>query len=205
MEKKKADIEELIATYSDHITGSFPDREQFRENLFRLLESKRERMAEGEYIVSLEKNVVFLSDLAVEGEAYIEVLLEQVNDDAAAAEPLESVLEEIEGRTRASASERHRLIFEGGGGEGFEGLIEAKGGDRKEYAKRLEFEYLFLMTFRIFLFEFINVLNAVRPGYHIERVDSAAPGLVLGNIRMTANLYLGNVTVGEIVEDDEKG
>ena len=52
------------------------------------------------------------------------------------------------------------------------------------------------------LFEFIGVMAAVREEYEIERVDEAAFELINSNIEMTANYYLGNISVGEVVEEE---
>ena len=52
------------------------------------------------------------------------------------------------------------------------------------------------------LFEFIGVMAAVKDEYEIERVDEAAFELIRSNIEMTANFFLGNISVGEVVEDE---
>ena len=58
------------------------------------------------------------------------------------------------------------------------------------------------MTHRMLLFEFFNILAALKADYHIGDIDEAAPAHVTGHIHMTANYYLGNIAVGEIVESD---
>ena len=44
-------------------------------------------------------------------------------------------------------------------------------------------------------------MAAVREEYVIERVDESAFDLIRSNIEMTANYYLGNISVGEVVDE----
>ena len=199
---KTADISDLIATFSSHLRENYPDPGVFRENLASLLSSKRERMEKDEYVLSLERNLVFLQELTVEAEALLEVLLGSVNEQPPPEGGYLPVLEEMETKVREVTSERHRETFVDDGEAGYDGLRKLKEGDRESYVERLEFHYSLLMTLRIFLFEFFNVLAAVAAGHRIDRIDDAAPGLVTSNIEMTANYYLGNISVGEVVEGE---
>ena len=202
MKKKNADIEDLLATFADHIAGSYPEPELFRNNIVKLLEEKRERKSETEYIVSLEKNIVFLSDLAIEGEAFLEMLLSQINDESPVDVKVENYLQEMESRVRANIPERYREVFSGKRTEEFGELLDARDEGVKAYLEKLSFTYFYLTTFRMLLFEFFNLLCVVRKEYVIGRVDSAAPGHLLSHIEMTANYYLGNIGVGEVTAEE---
>ena len=204
--KKNADIEDLLATFADHIAGSYPEPELFRDNIARLLEEKRNQKSETEYIVSLEKNIVFLSDLVIEGEAFLEMLLSQINDESPVDVKVEEYIQEIESRVRANIPERYGEVFSGQKTEEFSELLNARDEGVKAYLEKLSFTYFYLTTFRMLLFEFFNLLCVVRKEYAIGRVDSAAPGHLLSHIEMTANYYLGNIGVGEISaeEDDDE-
>ncbi len=204
MKKKHADIEDMLVTFSDHITGNYPEPEQFHENLAKLLEAKKERMSESEYIDSLERNIVFLSDLVVAGEAFLEELLGRINDEVPIDVKVGRVLEEIENDVRKSTRERYREIFLEDGSDEFGELLTAKSEGGGQYSEKLEFNYFFLTTQRMMLLEFFNVISAIRKEYIIGRVDSAAPDHVISHIRMTANFYLGNIGVGEIVKGGKK-
>ncbi len=199
--KKQADIEALIATFSAHVKENYPAAETFRENLTSMLAAKKERMESGEYVKSLEKNLVFLKDLVTEGEAYLEYLLERINDKAPTAEEITGALGSMEEKVRAGTFGRVEELLGGKGGEEFGELAALRGKDEKAYTEKLEFNYSYFMAYRMLLFEYIGVLAAVREEYEIERVDEAAFGLVQSNIEMTANYYLGNISVGEVVGD----
>ncbi|MDD3642342.1 MAG: hypothetical protein PHQ19_02630 [Candidatus Krumholzibacteria bacterium] len=200
-EKKSADFEELLATYSAHVSESYPAPERFRENLARMLEAKKERRSSGAYVDSLEKNLVFLVDLIAEGEAYLELVLGRVNDAGLTSGEISRTIGEMEGRVRASTSRRRtELLGPGAGGE-LAALAALRGGEGKAYLEKLEFDYIYHMTMRLLLFEFFNILAAVREEYVVERVDEAAFGLALVHVEMTANYYLGNISVGGIVPD----
>ncbi|MBN2071018.1 MAG: hypothetical protein JW814_06125 [Candidatus Krumholzibacteriota bacterium] len=204
IKKKKADIEDLLATYADHIAGNYPDPEVFRSNINSLLEAKKKRMEASEYVVSLEKNIVFLTDLAVEGEAFLEMLLSQVNDESPIDVSIEKYLEEMESQVRASTPGRYRDIFKGPGAGEFEELLLSREEDEEKYLEKLSFNYIYLTTLRMLLFEFFNLLSVVRKEYFIDRVDSAAPRHILSHLEMTANYYLGNIDVAEVSGGDEQ-
>jgi hypothetical protein len=59
--RKKADIQSLIATFSAHVSENYPAPEVYRENLTSMLAAKKERMESGEFVASLERNLVFLN------------------------------------------------------------------------------------------------------------------------------------------------
>ncbi|MBN2184016.1 MAG: hypothetical protein JW746_01680 [Candidatus Krumholzibacteriota bacterium] len=203
MKKKNADIEDLLTTFADHIAGSYPEPKQFRDNIVSLLEQKRKGKTESDYILSLEKNIIFLSDLVIEGEAFLEMLLSQINDESPVDVKVENYLQEMESRVRANIPERYDEIFSGQKNEEFAELIDARDEGVTAYLEKLSFTYFYLTTFRMLLFEFLNILCVVREEYVIGRVDFAAPGHLISHIEMTANYYLGNVGVGEITADEE--
>lgn len=203
--KKIADIDDVLATFSAHIKENYPSPEQFRENLRSLLEAKQERLEESDYAASLEKNIIFLHDLAIEGEALLEIVLGTINEPSSLDAGAGPLLDEMEKEVRATTPERHRSVFvEGGSGE-FSQLLQLRAEGGKRYMEKLEFDYFYLMTLRMLLFEFFNVLETISREYHIDRIDPAAPSHVTGHIEMTANYYLGNISVGEIVEDEKDG
>ncbi|HSG28178.1 MAG TPA: hypothetical protein VLA34_06840 [Candidatus Krumholzibacterium sp.] len=199
-ERKSADISDVLATFSAHVQENYPEPETFRENLENLLAAKKDRMSEAAYIVSLERNVVFLHDLSIEGEALMEAVLGGLNDEGSLAQGAEPVLAGLENDVRSGTDERHKRIFMEEEGSEFAELIKLRREDKGRYCDQLEFQYFYLMTLRMLLFEFFNLLAAVSAEYFVDRIDDAAPGLVMSNIVVTANYYLGNIAVGEVVE-----
>jgi hypothetical protein len=199
--KDKADIESLIATFSAHVSENYPPPEVFRENLSSMLAAKRERMESAEYVASLERNLVFLKDLVTEAEALLEYLLERVNSGEPSAEKINVALGALEEKVRVGTAGRVEKVLGEGTEEDFRELTSLRGKDQAAYAEKLEFNYMYFMAFRMLLFEFFGVLAVVREEYEIESVDEAAMGLIKGNIEMTANFYLGNISVGEVVDE----
>jgi len=200
--KKSADIEALIATFSGHVSDNYPAPETYRENLASMLAAKKERMDAAGYTASLERNLVFLKDLVTEGEALLEYLLERINGAEPTAKKITAALSALEGKVRAGTAVRVEKVFEESGEDDYRELAELRGGDRAAYLEKLEFNYRYFMTYRMLLFEFIGVMAAVREEYEITGADEAAFGLIQGNIDMTANYYLGNISVGEVVEEE---
>lgn len=200
--KKKADIEALLATFSAHVTENYPAPEVYRENLTSMLAAKKERMESGEYIASLERNLVFLKDLVTEGEALLEYLLERINNPEPTADKINTALGALEEKVRSGTAGRIEQVLGESDEDDFRELTELRGKDQEAYTEKLEFNYIYFMAFRMLLFEFFGVLAAVRAEYEITSADEAAIGLIQSNIDMTANYYLGNISVGEVVDDD---
>lgn len=200
--KKKADIEALIATFSAHVTENYPAPEVFRENLTSMLAAKKDRMEKGEYIASLERNLVFLKDLVTEGEALLEYLLERINNPEPSADKIITALGALEEKVKSGTAGRVEQVLGESDEDDFRELTEMRGKDQEAYTGKLEFNYIYFMAFRMLLFEFFGVLAAVRAEYEITSADEAAIGLIQSNIDMTANYYLGNISVGEVVDDD---
>jgi hypothetical protein len=199
--KNKADIESLIATFSAHVSENYPPPEVYRENLTSMLAAKRERMESAGYVASLERNLVFLKDLVTEGEALLEYLLERINSGEPSAQKITAALGALEEKVRGGTAGRVEKVLGDGVEEDFRELTALRGKDREAYIEKLEFNYMYFMAFRMLLFEFFGVLAAVREEYEIESVDETALGLIQSNIEMTANFYLGNISVGEVVDD----
>jgi hypothetical protein len=199
--KKKADVEALVATFSAHVSDNYPAPEQYRENLERMLEAKKEKKGD-EYVASLEKNLVFLKDLVTEGEALLEYLLERINADEPTAEKINAALGALEDKVRSGTAGRVEKVLTESDEDDFKELTELRGKDQAAYTDKLEFNYEYFMTYRMLLFEFIGVMAAVREEYEITRVDEAAFELIQGNMEMTANFYLGNISVGEVVDEE---
>jgi hypothetical protein len=200
--KKKADIEALIATFSAHVTENYPAPEVYRENLTSMLAAKKERMEGGDYVASLEKNLVFLKDLVTEGEALLEYLLERINNPEPTADKINIALGALEAKVRGGTAGRVEQVLGESDEDDFRELTELRGKDQEAYTEKLEFNYIYFMAFRMLLFEFFGVLAAVRDEYEITRVDEAAIGLIQGNIEMTTNYYLGNISVGEVCDGE---
>jgi len=200
--KKKADIEALIATFSTHVSDNYPAPEVYRENLTSMLAAKKERMEGGEYVESLEKNLVFLKDLVTEGEALLEYLLERINNAEPTADKITAALGALEEKVRGGTAGRIEQVLGESDEDDFRELTALRGKDQDAYTEKLEFNYIYFMAFRMLLFEFFGVLAAVRDEYEIMRVDEAAFGLVQSNIEMTTNYYLGNISVGEVVDEE---
>ena len=52
------------------------------------------------------------------------------------------------------------------------------------------------MTLRIFLFEFVSVLAAIRPEYSVSDASAGAVRKIRNHLEVTAHYFLGNVAVG---------
>jgi hypothetical protein len=196
MERKTVTIDDIIATFSSHIEKHYPSPKDFRRNFNLLLKGKRERTDEGGYSVSLEKNIVFLSDLVAAAEALVETLLGPAGDGAPAEGGGPSLLEALEKKAHETTAERHREVFvEGAAGE-FGELRGDRPAGGASYVDKLEFNYRYLMTLRIFLFEFVSVLAAVRPEYSVSGAAAGAARKIRNHVEVTAHYYLGNVAVG---------
>jgi hypothetical protein len=197
VEGKTVTIEEIIATFSTHVSKSYPSPKDFRRNFSLLLKGKRERADEGGYSVSLEKNIVFLVDLIAEGERLVERLLRPVSADEPRAGSISARLEALEKTAHEKTARLHREAFVDGTAPGFEELRADRSAGGASYVDKLEFNYRYLMTLRIFLFELISVLAAVRSEYSISGAGHEAARKIRDHLELTAHYYLGNVAVGE--------
>ena len=194
MNNKHADIDDLLATFSAHIKENYPPPEQFKKNLENLLASKKEKFSGDGYTASLERNIIFLHNVVIEIEAFLEIALEGVLEEEHEREKIDEMLAGIEQNAREATLE--------GDSAGPEGLFKLRGSEG--YVEKLEFNYFLLMTLRMLLVEFFNVYIAVKSEYVIDRIDEAAPQHVTSHVEMTANYFLGNISVGEIVEGGSK-
>lgn len=197
MERRTVTIDEIIATFSSHVSKSYPSPKDFRRNFGLLLKGKRERVDKEGYSVSLEKNIVFLVDLVAEGERLAERLLMPGHTDEPDAPSISARLEAMEKTSHERTAKLYREAFVEGTAAGFEELRGDRSAGGSAYVDKLEFNYRYLMTLRIFLFEFISVLAAVRSEYSISGAGHEAARKIRDHLELTAHYYLGNVAVGE--------
>ncbi len=197
VERRTVTIDEIIATFSSHVSKSYPSPKDFRRNFGLLLKGKRERVDKEGYSVSLEKNIVFLVDLVAEGERLAERLLMPGHSDEPDAQSISARLEAMEKTSHERTAKLHREAFVEGTAAGFEELRGDRSAGGSAYVDKLEFNYRYLMTLRIFLFEFISVLAAVRSEYSISGAGHEAARKIRDHLELTAHYYLGNVAVGE--------
>ena len=205
MEKNRADIDHLLATFSSFIKENYPEGGLFRENLRALLAAKKERLSREAYVDSLERNIVFLQELIMEGEVFLDEVLETMNEvecalDDGAGPPLDAMEKRVKESVQGAA---HTEILAGEGEGAPGGLALLKKEDPAGYLEKLAFNYSYLMTLRMLLFEFFNVVAEIRKEYAVDRIDEAAPAHIMNHVEMTANYYLGNISVGEVA--GEKG
>jgi len=196
MSLKRATIEELLATFSSHLAESYPSRDGFRRNFDLLLSKKRERPGASGYPESLERNIVFLNDLVTEAESFAGRLLAGEAGEGTKESDIVPALEAIEKRSHERTAQRHREAFVDGVSEDFQELREDRAAGGKLYVDKLEFNYRYLMTYRIFLFEFISVLAAIRAEYALAGEAGEIMAKVRGHLEITVHYYLGNVAVG---------
>ncbi|UCF04928.1 MAG: hypothetical protein JSV33_13545 [bacterium] len=195
MKRTRISLDDLCATFSSYIEEHYPTPKAFQKNLDMLLGDKRNRITPDEYMSAIEKNVVFLNDLIIEGEALLDLLVKKY--DLKDADELNTLLQEMESRARGHTEERYRRIFIEGKDAKYESLRKLKRTDVKSYIGKLEFDYRYLMTFRIMLFEFFNILVSLREKYRITFGRKGAVKRIVDQIELTANYYLGNVKVEE--------
>ncbi|MDD4856859.1 MAG: hypothetical protein PHD74_01995 [Candidatus Krumholzibacteria bacterium] len=194
MERRIVTIDEIIATFSSHVSEHYPSPKDFRRNFDMLLKGKRERADGGAYSVSLERNVVFLSSLVSEGDALIERFLKTDSGEEPGEGGVTAVLEGIEKKAHERTARLHGEAFVEGRLGRFEELRADRAAGGAAYVDKLEFNYRYLMTMRIFMFEFVSILAAVRSQYSIAaEVDAARK--IKSHLELTAHYYLGNVTV----------
>jgi len=196
MERKTVTIDEVIATFSSHIEKHYPSPSDFRRNFNLLLGGKRRRADGDEYSISLEKNIVFLSDLVADAEALVEKLLGPAEGDEPADASISSILEGLEKKAHEGTAHRHREAFVEGTADEFSELRRCRPAGGAPYLDKLEFNYRYLMTLRIFLFEFVSVLAAVRSQYSISGATAGGARKIKNHLEITAHYYLGNVAVG---------
>jgi len=203
--EKSAGIEEILATFSSHITKSYPSPESFRKNFELLLGGKRGRLSAADYAASLEKNIVYLNELVTEAEALIGRLLDSSGENPEGVMVIADELNKLEHRAHERTASAHRAAFIEGKGKEFKELLEERKTEGAAYLDKLEFNYRYLMTLRIFLFEFVSVLAAIRSEYRITKAAPLALQRIRNHIEVTAHYYLGNVAVldAEAAKDGE--
>ena len=199
--RKQADIEQVMTTFSAHISTSYPEPQQFRDNLAGMLAAKKKRLSPDSYVEALEKNLVFLIDLVTEGEACLELVLGRINDRRLGGGEIAAKIGEMEQRVRSLTVHRREELFAAGGKGELSRLAELRARGGEAYIEKLEFNYIYYMALRIFLFEFLGILVSVRAEYSVQRVDEAAFEHVRNHVLMTANFYLGNIAVGQVAPE----
>ena len=205
VKEKRAKLEEILATFSSHVSKNYPSPEEYQERLRLLLENKKADRGGEAYAGSLETNVVFLHDLVTEGRALLDLLL---TPGKAPKKSLEAILEDMEGKVRAQTKKRHAAVFERGEDEEFRELAELRRGKSGDYIEKLEFNYLYLMTLRILLFEFMSVLQSIKAEYLLAEMKPGASKEVTDSLALTAHFYLGNVNIegkSDVGESGEPG
>jgi hypothetical protein len=193
---KRIGIEEVLATFSSHISNQYQSPGDMRSMLDALLERKRRRMGGDEYKKSLEKNLVFLNDIALEGEAFLDLLTKPGGLEMS-ENKLHSVLGEMEQKVRSRTDERHGEIFSGSEDGDFKELRRLRESDEKAYIERMEFDYRYLMTFKILLFDFFNVLLRVGSEYEIAPDALTDRKRIMNHIELTVHYFLGNIKIEE--------
>ena len=196
MVMKPATIEEVCATFSSHLAENYPSPGDFRRNFDLLLAGKRERPGAAEYPASLERNIVFLNDIVAEAEALVERILAAETGEGAKVEDIVPALDAIEKKAHETNARRHREAFVEGTAADFGEMRADRAAGGKPYLDKLEFNYRYLMTLRIFLFEFISVLAAIRAGYSIAGGTHEILAKIRNHLELTVHYYLGNVAIG---------
>jgi hypothetical protein len=205
VERQSVGVQEIIATFSEHLAKNYPPPKDFRRNFDLLLRGKRDRGAKGEYAASLEKNIVFLGELVAGAEALVERLLGRADDAEEAGAGIAATLEKMEERAHEHTSRRHREAFVDGMSDEFAELRGERAAGESAYLDKLEFNYRYLMTLRIFLFEFLSVLAAIREEHAVAGAAVESARAVRRNIELTAHYYLGNVAVGAVEGEGPSG
>jgi hypothetical protein len=200
MDRKSATIDEVLATFSSHLAKNYPSPGDFRRNFDLLLKGKRERPGGAEYPISLERNIVFLNDLVSEAEGLVEGILAAETAETTKEEDVLPALDAIEKRAHDANARKHREAFVDGSVAAFRELRENRAAGGKPYLDKLEFNYRYLMTLRIFLFEFISVVAAIRAGYSISGGMAEILAKIRNHLELTVHYYIGNVAV----EGDER-
>jgi hypothetical protein len=195
-ERRRVTVPEIIATFSEHLSKSYPPPKEFRRNFDLLLGGKRGRGAGDGYALSLEKNIVFLSCLLEEVEALLTRLLGP-SGSAKDMERIPAALEAMEKRSHERTVRRHREGFIEGTAKDFEELRRERPAGGADYLAKLEFNYRYLMTLRIFMTEFISVLAAIRAEYSIAGDVPENARAIRSQLELVSHYYLGNVAVGE--------
>lgn len=203
MSDRKATLDDIIAVFSAHVEKNYPAPSDFRSNFDTLLESKREKIRSASYAASLEKNIVFLSMLIDSAMALIECLLDPNREIG--KDNLQALVEELEKKAHDATNERHKRAFVNCEDREFAPLVKLRAGGEASYIEKLEFDYKYLMTLRLFLFEFASVISAVREEYDLASSDPSAIEKIKSQLSLTANYYLGNIAVGETEGENDAG
>jgi len=196
---KKANIraEEIIATFSSHIREQYSSVEEFRKELSKLLESKKKKFSEDDYILSIERNLVYFNNLVTGVEAFIDEVLKNPKLSGKLLKDSEKTLSELEKAVERRTEEEHKKVFIECEDPSIAALLAVKEENKREYLERIEFEYRYLFTFKLFLFEFISVLKAVREKYSFPADIFGYREIIMQSVEFLTNFYIGNVKLDE--------
>jgi len=197
MKKPKIRAEEIIATFSSHIRGQYSSVEEFRKELSELLESKKKKFTEDDYILSIERNLVYFNSLVTGVEAFIDEVLRNPELSGKLLKDSEKTLSELEEAVESRTEEEHKKVFIECKDPSIAALLAIKEENKIEYIERIEFEYRYLFTFKIFLFEFISVLNAIREKYTFPENIFEYREIIMQSVEFLTNFYIGNVKLDE--------
>ena len=109
MERKRATLEEIIATFSNHVSRNYPSPADFRRNFDILLWGKRDRDGADGYAGTLEKNIVYLDGVIDEALSLAGRFLGA--GEAPGEKELAALLGSIETGARRATGKRHERAF----------------------------------------------------------------------------------------------
>ena len=112
-------------------------------------------------------------------------------------EESEKTLSELEKAVESKTEEEHKKVFIECEDPSIAALLAIKEENKKEYIERIEFEYCYLFTFKLFLFEFISVLKAVREKYSFPANIFEYREIIMQSIEFLTNFYIGNIKLDE--------
>ena len=195
MGKSKGDIQQVLETFSFHMEQKHSSPDKFIKGIKALLDAKRERGKKGDYVKSLEKNIIYLHYFVEGAKTVLELMTQRINDDEKFHQFDPGLtLSELETRVREKISEKEEGFYEM---EEFSEIINKKGTEPHIYIQNLEFNYSYLMAARGFMVDFINLLYAIQREYYMEGVNSSTGDDIWNYIDMIANYYIGNIKIGE--------
>ena len=197
MKKPLIGAEEIIAAFSSHIREQYSSVEEFRERLSGLLENKRKKFSGDSYVVSIEKNIVYFNSLILGVEAFIDKVLKSPKQAGKLLKDVEKTLSELEKSVEDKTEEQHRRTFVECSDPSIAALLAIKEENKSEYIEKIEFEYRYLFTFKLFLFEFVSVLRAVLEKYSIPGEIFEFRDIIMQSIEFLTNFYIGNIKLDE--------
>jgi len=197
MAKKRIEVEELIATFTSHLRDRYPSVEDFQGGLRELLEGKREKYRGDAYIEAVERNIVYFNDLVTGVEALMDRIFKSPRNLGKVLKDVDETLSELEKSVQSRTEERYREVFLGTDDPSIAALLAIKESDREKYVERIEFEYSYLFTLKLFLSEFISMLAAIKDHHSLPADIFKSRDVVFQSIEFLTHYYLGNVKLKE--------